>query len=57
MMVPHPLVVPVKLLLDNVVPLPQGGHQGLVVGGKELDVLPVLVELSLQTISLEMPPC
>ena len=49
----HPCVVPVKLSLDNVVPLPQSGHQGLVVAGKEPDVLPLLVELSLQTITLE----
>ena len=56
-MTSHPPVVPVKLLLDDVVPLPQSGHQGLVVAGKELDMLPVLTKLSLQTISLEMPPC
>ena len=56
-MASHPLVVPVKLPLDNVVPLPQSGHQGLVVVGKELDMLPILAELSLQTITLEMPPC
>ena len=57
MMTSHPLVVPVKFPLDNVVPLPQSGHQGLVVVGKELDMLPILAELSLQTITLEMPPC
>ena len=56
-MTSHPLVVPVELLLDNVVPLPQSGHQGLVVVGKELEVLPILAEFSLQTITLEMPPC
>ena len=53
----HPLVVPVELLLDDDVPLPQSGHQGLVVVGKEMNVLPILAELSLQPISLEMPPC
>ena len=36
--------------------LPQSGHQGLVVVGKELKVLPTLAELSLQTISLENAP-
>ena len=56
-MTSHPLVVPVKLLLDDVVPLPQSGHQGLVVIGKELEMLPILTKLSLQAISLEMPPC
>ena len=56
-MVSHPLIVPVELLLDDVVPFPQSGHQGLVVGSQELDVLPILAELSLQPISLEMPPC
>ena len=53
----HPLVVLVELLLDDDVSLPQSGHQGLVVVGKELNVLPILAELSLQPISLEMPPC
>ena len=53
----HPLVMPIKLLLDNVVPFSQSGHQGLVVGGKELDMLPILAELALQTITLEMLPC
>ena len=57
MMTSHPLVVPVKLPLDNVVPLPQSGHQGLVIGSQELDVLPILMEFLLQTIILEMPPC
>ena len=57
MMTSHPRIVPVELPLDNVVPLPQSGHQGLVVGRKELEVLPILAELSLQTITLEMSPC
>ena len=56
-MTSHPHIVPVKFPLDNVVPLPQSGHQGLVVVGKELKVLPILTELSLQTIILKMPPC
>ena len=56
-MTPHPLVMPVELCLDDVVPLPQGSHQGLVVGCEELDVLPILAELSLQTIRLGMLPC
>ena len=53
----HPRIVPVELPLDNVVPLPQSGHQGLVVVAKELEMLPILVKLSLQTITLEMSPC
>ena len=53
----HPRIMPVKLPLDNVVPLSQSSYQGLVVRGKELDVLPILAELLLQTITLEMPPC
>ena len=52
-MTPQPCVMPVKLPLDNVVPLPQSGHQGLVIASKEPDVLPLLVELALQTITLE----
>ena len=52
-MTSRPRVMPVKLCLDNVVPLPQSGHQGLVVVGEHPDVLPLLVELSLQTIALE----
>ena len=56
-MTSHPRIVPVELPLDNVVPLPQSSHQGLVVGRKELEVLPILAEFSLQTITLEMPPC
>ena len=54
-MTSHPCIMPVKLSLDNIVPLPQSGHQGLVVVGKELDVLPILVELALQTVTLERP--
>ena len=53
----HPCVMPIEFPLDNVVPLPQSGHQGLVVVAKELKVLPILAELSLQTITLEMSPC
>ena len=56
-MTSRPCIVLVELPLDNVVTLPQSGHQGLVVVGKELEVLPILTELSLQSITLEMPPC
>ena len=52
---PHPCVMSVELPLDNVVPLPQSGHQSLVVGSKEPNMLPLLVELSLQPITLERP--
>ena len=52
-MTPHPCVMSVKLPLDNVVPLPQSGDQGLVIAGKEPNVLPLLAELLLQTITLE----
>ena len=43
----------VELPLDKIVPLPQRGHQGLVVGGKEPHMLLLLTELSLQTVALE----
>ena len=56
-MASHPRIMPIKLPLDNVVPFPQSAHQSLVVVGKELDMLPILAELLLQTITLEMPPC
>ena len=50
----QPIVLTVELLLDDVVPLPQTFYQSLVVGDKELDVLPVLARLLFKTIALEM---
>ena len=50
----QPNVLTVKLLLDDVVPLPQAFYQRLVVGDKELDVLPILARLPFETIALEM---
>ena len=50
----QPNVLMVKLLLDDVVPLLQTLYQSLVVGNKELDVLPILVRLLFKTITLEM---
>ena len=47
-------VLVVELLLDDVVPLLQAFYQRLVVGYKELDVLPILVRLLFETITLEM---
>ena len=47
-------VLTVELLLDDVVPLLQTFYQSLVVGDKELDVLPVLTRLLFKTIALEM---
>ena len=47
-------VLSVKLLLDDVVPLLQTFYQCLVVGNKELDVLPILVCLLFETVALEM---
>ena len=54
-MTSHPLIVPIELSLDNVVPLPQGGHQGLIVSSKEPHMLLLLTKLSLQTFTLERP--
>ena len=54
-MTSHPCGVPIELPFDKVVPLPQSGHQGLVVGGKEPDMLPSLMKFPLQTITLERP--
>ena len=53
-MVSQPIVLTVELLLDDVVPLPQTFYQGLVVGDKELDVLPILARLLFETVALEM---
>ena len=50
----QPHVLTVELLLDDVVPLPQAFYQRLVVGDKELDVLPVLARLLFETVALEM---
>ena len=47
-------VLAVKLLLDDVIPLPQAFYQCLVVSDKELDVLPILACLLFETITLEM---
>ena len=47
-------VLTVELLLDDVVPLPQAFYQRLVVGYKELDVLPILTRLLFETVALEM---
>ena len=45
--------MPVELPLDKIVPLPQSDHQVLIIGAKELNVLPSLVKLPFQTITLE----
>ena len=57
MMTPQTSVVSVELLLDDVVLLPQTMDQGLVVGSKELEMLPMLTNFLFKTISLKMPPC
>ena len=50
----QPIVLTVELFLDDVVPLPQAFYQCLVVGDKELDVLPILACLLFETVALEM---
>ena len=50
----QPHVLTVELFLDDVVPLPQAFYQRLVVGDKELDVLPILARLLFETVALEM---
>ena len=50
----QPNVLPVELLLDDVVPLLQTFYQSLVVGDKELDVLPILACLLFETVALKM---
>ena len=50
----QPNILPVELFLDNVVPLLQTLYQCLVVGDKELDVLPTLARLLFKTVALEM---
>ena len=47
-------VLAIELLLDDVVPLPQAFYQRLVVGYKELDMLPILTRLLFKTVALEM---
>ena len=49
----HPRGMPIKLPLNQVVPLPQSGHQGLIVSSKEPHVLLLLSKLPLQTVTLE----
>ena len=50
----QPRVLTVELFLDDVVPLLQAFYQRLIVGDKELDVLPILVRLLFETVALEM---
>ena len=50
----QPNVLTVELPLDDVVPLLQAFYQRLVVGDKELDVLPILARLLFETVALEM---
>ena len=45
------IVLTVELFLDDVVPLPQALYQCLVVGDKELDVLPILARLLFETVT------
>ena len=52
-MTSHPGGLPIELPFYHVVPLPQSGHQGLIVGGKEPYVLLLLTKLSFQTVTLE----
>ena len=50
----QPNVLTVELLLDDVVPFLQAFYQRLVIGNKELDVLPILARLLFETVALEM---
>ena len=50
----QPNVLAVELLLDDVAPLLQTLYQCLVVGYKELDVLPILACLLFEMVALEM---
>ena len=50
----QPNILTVELFLDDVVPLLQTFYQSLVVGDKELDVLPVLACLLFKTVALKM---
>ena len=51
-MMSQPNVLMIELLLDNVVPFLQALDKSLVVGSKELDMLPILMGLLFQTIGL-----
>ena len=53
-MASQPNVLMVELFLDDVVPFPQAFYQRLVIGDKELDVLPILARLLFKTVTLEM---
>ena len=50
----QPIVLTVELVLDEVVPFSQAFYQRLVVGDKELDVLPILARPLFKTVALEM---
>ena len=50
----QPNVLTVELFLDDVVPLLQALYQCLIVGDKELDVLPILACLLFETVALKM---
>ena len=50
----QPNVLTVELFLDDVVPLLQAFYQRLVVGDKELDVLPIPARLLFEMVALEM---
>ena len=52
-MTSHPRGMLVELPLYKVVPLPQRPHQGLVVAGKERNMLLDLAECLFQTVTLE----
>ena len=49
----HPRGMLVELPPNEVVPLPQSGHQGLIVSRKEPYVLLLLPKLPFQTVTLE----
>ena len=53
-MTSQPCVLTVELFLDDVVPLLQTFYQCLVVGDKELNMLPILSRLLFETVALEM---
>ena len=52
-MASQPHVLTVELFLDDVVPLLQAFYQRLVVGDKDLDVLPILTRLLFETVALK----
>ena len=51
----HPRAVLVELPFDKIVPFPQRSHQGLIVAGKEPNMLPGLAKFLFQTVTLERP--